>query len=429
MYSQQRGLRRHTNADIVTKTKLVYPDHASQSGICSICAREGSCEIGRKAKEARTLFPEPFGSHQFGAEKRLPNLEDLQILPELFGEGVIFKQVDTQTEIGGFKVKAPLVIAALGSTKVAHAQGEFLAKGAAKAGIPMVIGESVLPSYGRKGLKERMKPYDDNRTKFGALVVQGNGHDIKERVFEEGKSLGADAIEIKLGQGAKQGLGGEVTITGDKEAKRYEKLGYLLIKNPDGTYQRHANPGSIKEEELRDLMIKKASLNLPIWVKTGIGRGILKLVSMLDRIKKEQGLPIKCLTVDGFGGGTGMSPWLVMNETSIPSGSLFSALRNKPDFDILLAGGYNTGFDVAKGMMLGSNGVAMGRAFLIAASSEKDKGIVNFVKAIEEELSMVCAIQRVNTVDSLTSRRKNLYALSEEAEKVFGISRKNEDIL
>jgi len=429
MYSQQRGLRRHTNADIVTKTKLVYPDHASQSGICSICAREGSCEIGRKAKEARTLFPEPFGSHQFGAEKRLPNLEDLQILPELFGDGIIFKQVDIASELGGFKVKAPLVIAGLGSTKVANLQGEFLAKGAAKAGIPMVIGESVLPSYGRAGLKARMKPYDDNRTKFGALVVQGNGHDIAQHVFEEGKSLGADAIEIKLGQGAKQGLGGEVTITGDKEAKRYEKLGYIMIKNPDGSYQRHANPGSIKEEELRDLMIKKASLNLPIWVKTGIGRGILKLVSTLDRIKKEQGIPLKCLTVDGFGGGTGMSPWLVMNETSIPSGSLFSALRNKPDFDIVLAGGYNTGFDVAKGMMLGSNGVAMGRAFLIAATSEKDKGVVNFVKAIEEELSMVCAIQRVNTVDSLTGRRKNLYALSEEAEKMFGISRKNEDIL
>lgn len=429
MYSQQRGLRRHTNADIVTKTKLVYPDHASQAGICSLCAREGSCEIGKKAKEGRTLFPEPFGSHQFGAEKRLPNLEDLQILPELFGDGVIFKQVDTETEIGGFEVKAPLIVAGLGSTKVAHTQGEFLAKGAAKAGIPMVIGESVLPSYGRAGLKARMKPYDENRTKFGALVVQGNGHDIAQRVFEEAKSLGADAIEIKLGQGAKQGLGGEVTITGDKEAKRYEKLGYFMIKNPDGTYQRHANPGSIKEEELRDLMIKKANLNLPIWVKVGIGRGILKLISMLDRIKKEQGIPLKCLTVDGFGGGTGMSPWLVMNETSIPSGALFSALRTKPDFDIVLAGGYNTGFDVAKGMMLGSNGVAMGRAFLIAASSEKEKGVLNFVKAVQEELSMVCAIQRVSSVEGLIGRRKNLYALSEEAEKVFGIPRKNEEIL
>jgi glutamate synthase domain-containing protein 2 len=149
---------------------------------------------------------------------------------------------------------------------------------------------------------------------------------------------------------------------------------------------------------------------------------------MLDRIKKEQGIPLKCLTVDGFGGGTGMSPWLVMNETSIPSGSLFSALRNKPDFDIVLAGGYNTGFDVAKGMMLGANGIAMGRAFLIAAV-EKEKGIINYVKALEEELQIACAIQRVNTVDSLTGRRKNLYALSEEAEKMFGISRKNEDIL
>jgi len=428
MYSQQRGLRRHTNADIVTKTKLSFPDHASQAGICSICTRDAVCEIGKKAREGRTLFPEPFGTAQFGAEKRLPNIEDLQIIPELYGEGIIFKQVDVQTELGGFKVRAPLVIAGLGSTKVAHLQGEFLAKGAAKAGIPMVIGESVLPTYGKAGLKARMKPYDDIRTKYGALVVQGNGHDIKERVFEEGKSLGADAIEIKLGQGAKQNLGGEVTFTGDKEAKRYEKMGYFVIKNPDGSYQRHANPGSIKEDELRDLMVKKAELNLPIWIKIGIGKGIVKLIGMLDRVKKEQGIPLKCLTVDGFGGGTGMSPWLVMNETSIPSGALFSAVRMKPDFDIVLAGGYNTGFDVAKGMMLGANGVAMGRAFLIAAV-EKEKGVANFVKAIGEELAIACAIQRVNTVEGLIGRRKNLYALSDEAEKVFGITRKTEDIL
>lgn len=428
MYSQQRGLRRHTNADIVTRTKLSYPEHASQSGICSICTRDAVCEIGKKAREGRTLFPEPFGTGQFGAEKRLPNLEDLQILPELFGDGVIFKQVDVQTEMGGFKVKAPISIAALGSTKVAHTVGEILARGAAKAGVPMVIGESVLPTYGKAGLKARMKPYDDNRTKYGALVVQGNIHDIKERVFEEAKGLGADAIEIKLGQGAKQNLGGEVTFTGDKEAKRYEKLGFFVVKNSDGSYQRHADPGSIKEEELRDLMIKKSNLDLAIWVKVAMGRGIVKLINMLDRIKKEQGIPLKCITVDGFGGGTGMSPWLVMNETSLPSGALFSALRSKPDFDILLAGGYNTGFDVAKGMMLGANGVAMGRSFLIAAV-EKEKGIVNYVKALEEELQIACAIQRVNSVDDLSGRRKNLYALSEEAEKVFGISRKNEDIL
>jgi hypothetical protein len=429
MFNQQRGLRRHLNADITTKTKLIFPDHASQSGLCSICTKDGACEIGRKAREGRTLFPEPFGGAQFGGEKRVPNIEDLQVLPELFGDGIIFEQVETKTELGGFKVKLPVSIAALGSTKVAHMEGEHLAKGAAKAGIPMVIGESVLPTYGRAGLKARMKPYDDNRTKYGALVVQGNGHDIQARVFEEAKSLGADAIEIKLGQGAKQNLGGEVTFTDAKEVKRYERMGFFVVKNPDGSFQRHANPGSIKEEELRDLMIKKSDLGLPIWVKTGIGRGIVKLIAMLDRLKKEQGIPLACVTVDGFGGGTGMSPWLVMNETSIPSGSLFSALRMKPGFDIVLAGGYNTGFDMAKGMMLGANGVSMGRAFLIAAGSQKDRGIVNFAKALEEELKMACAIQRVPTVEGLVGRRKNLFALSEEAERVFGISRKMDEIL
>jgi len=428
MYAQQRGLRRHANADITTKTKLAFPEHASVSGICSICTRDGMCEIGKKAREGRTLFPEPFGAAQFGAEKRIPNLEDIQIIPELYGDGVIFKEVKTETEFGGFRVKAPVSVAALGSTKVAHDQGAVLAKGAARAGIPMVVGESVLPTYGKQGLKDRIKPYDDNRTKYGAVVVQGNPHDIKEGVFELGKSFGADAIEIKLGQGAKQNLGGEVKITGEREAKRYEKLGYFMVKNPDGSYQRHANPGSINEEELRDLMIKKAELDLPIWIKTGIGRGIVKLVSMLDRIKKEHGVPLKCLTIDGFGGGTGMSPWLVMNETSLPTGAVFGTLHSKPDFDIMVGGGYNTGFDIGKLMMLGADGVSMGRAFLIA-TCEKEEGVVNFTKAIQEELQMVCAIQRVKSVEELIGRRKNLYALSEEAERLYGITRKPEEVL
>lgn len=430
--SRQKPLRRHTNADIISKTKLSFPEHQSQSGLCSICMMDGVCEVGLKAKTGKSIFPQPFGTAQFGGEKKMPNIEDIQILPELYGKGIVFKRVSLEGKLGGFKVKAPLSIAAMGSTKVAHVRGDILASGAAKAGIPIVIGENVLTTYGEKGLKERIQPFLDNYEKYGAILVQGNVEEIKQDVLEKGKELGAMGIEIKLGQGAKQGLGGEIKFSDPKEAEKYKKLGYLIIENGDGTYQRHASPGSLSDESLKEVLIKYSKLDLPIWVKTGMGNGIIQLINSLQKIKKEQGIQIKCITIDGFGGGTGMSPWLIMNETCVPSAMIFNFLKEKVDFDILLAGGFISGMDTAKAMMLGASGVAMGRTFLIASNISKypdklkeklvpDVGIVNFVEALKEELQMVCASQRVDSVEKLIGKRENLYPLSEEAAKMFGL--------
>lgn len=421
---QQKPLRRHTNADIVTKTKLVFDEHASQSGLCSVCTKEGSCEVGLKAKTGRTVFPEPFGTAQFAGEKRLPNIEDIQILPELYGNAVFFHSVKTEAKIGGFRLKLPLTIGALGSTKIANVYGKDLGEGAAKAGIVYVIGENMLATHGKKGIKERIDAFlNSYDKKYGAIIVQGNSHDIEQGVFEVGKELGAMGIEIKLGQGAKQGLGGEIKFEGKKEAEKYKKLGYLIVKNPDGSYQRHASPGSLSDNSLRETLIKYSKLDLPIWIKIGMGSGISKLINSLQKIKKEQGIKIECLTVDGFGGGTGMSPWLIMNETALPSAALFSTLKNKLDFDILLAGGYSSGIDIAKAMMLGANGVAMGRPFIIAAGTAKAQGIANFVSALKEELQMICATQRVDSVDKLIGKRENLYPLDDESASMFGLKK------
>jgi glutamate synthase domain-containing protein 2 len=227
---------------------------------------------------------------------------------------------------------------------------------------------------------------------------------------------------VKIGQGAKQGLGGEIRFESDADSERYRQMGYFVAKAKNGGYERHATPGSLAEDELRAMLVKKAELGLPIWVKTGIGRGILNLIAFLDRVKREQGLKIECLTVDGFGGGTGMSPWLIMNETSVPSGAVFASLGRKPAFDILLAGGMATGIDAAKAMMLGASGIASGRPFVIAATVDKKDGVPNYVSALREELQMACATQRVDSAEKLRGRRQNLFALDSAAAAVFGIS-------
>lgn len=426
---QIKGLRRHYNADIVTKTKLSQPEHVTTSGICSICMKCGLCEIGKKARTGRTLFPEPFGLAQFGGEKRLPSLNDLQILPQIIGKETIFKKVDTSVNIGGFKSELPLIVAAMGSTIVAHKHSKELAEGAAKAGIPMTVGENIVATHGEEGLKKRMKPYLDNYSGKGGLIVQANVEDQKIGVLEKAVELGAHAIELKMGQGAKMGLGGEIEIL-DKDIEKYRKLGYTIIDRSGETAERHSSPGTITKQKLKETLLKYKKLGVPIWIKIAAGRGIIEFLKICQRIKRWNRVPLECVIVDGYGGGTGMSPWLVMNEVGLPSPAILSRIdTRKFDFDVVLAGGFTDGLDIGKALMLGADGVAMGRAFLIAVATNKSKGVVNFTRAVKEELQMLSAVQRVNRVEDLKYRRKNLLALTEDAGRMFGISTDVKDLL
>jgi len=438
-----RGLRRHVNADVATGTRLTYPEHPTPTGMCAVCSKDGVCEIGKRARTGQTLFPEPFGVAQFGAEKKAPDFKDIQIIPELYGPSIRFEKVNTIVMLGGFKVKLPLAVAAMGSTEISHKHAEDVAMGSAVAGIPYVLGENVMVTYGEDKVKKIIdaykKKYDGTH---GAVLIQGNAIEIRNGIFELAKKYGAHGIEIKFGQGAKQGLGGEIKFSDKKDAEKYKKLGFSIENNPDGTFQRHADPGSLSTKELEALIVKYKKLGLPIWIKTGIGSSILKLISDLEHIKKKHKAPIKALTIDGLGGGTGMSPWLIMNETSIPSGAIFSALKKKPSFDIIIAGGFNTGMDISKAMMLGSAGVSIGRPFNIAANVGKHvetiqkklgfkgwQGVENYVKALKEDVQMVCATQKVNNCESLKKKKSNLLALDADTGRMFGLPTHPKEVL
>ncbi len=438
MWGSKDGARRHKNASKVTRTSLTNPEHQSSAGgICAVCIKDGLCEIGKKSRTGQTMFPEPFGTSQFGAEKILPNLDDIQILPEIFGKAVNFHEVETESKIGGFKSRIPVCVAAMGSTKVASDHAEELVKGAAKAGIPLVIGENVLSTFGEKGLKKRIDFYlSEFNGKHGAVLVQGNAIEIKSGIFQLAKKFKAHGIEIKLGQGAKLNLGGEIKFKSRTEARKYKALGYHIVENPDGTFQRHTPVCEISSEKVKQLLLEAEKAGLPIWIKIAVGSGIIRFLTLVKKLVKKYHFPVKAVTIDGHGGGTGMSPWLIMNETSLPSASVL-CIKKKYPFDIILAGGYTDGVDISKAIMLGASGVAMGRSFLIAANCQKHcpvieskikitgkEGIEKYIQALEQEIQMVCATQKVQKVKKLKFKRKNLFALSEEAREMFGINSK-----
>jgi len=109
----------------------------------------------------------------------------------------------------------------------------------------------------------------------------------------------------------------------------------------------------------------------------------------------------------------------------LPSAALFSVLEDKPSFDIVLSGNFSGSADAAKALMLGAKGIELSDCFIAAAKAPKEgkkNKIECLAKSLEQELQMVCAMQRIETIEELQRKKKNLFALSKEAADIFGIS-------
>ena len=416
------------NASAATLTKNRTEGAISQlSGMCATCVDGciGMCEIGKSAYRGHeVIYPQPFGIITSASEKIYPvDLSHFSILGTTVGavgmaadsDKAIFSNVNLERKIGrdnGIKVKLPLIIPGLGSTAIAKNNWEGLAVGAALSGIPLTIGENVCGmdpetkiEDGKvvysKDLEWRVNLYKQwQRDGYGAIVVQANIEDTLLGVHEYVISkLGADVVELKWGQGAKD-IGGEVKIKDLKRAQLLKKRGYIVLPDPTNPsiikafeagnfkeFERHSRVGMVTKEgflqrvqELRELGAKY------IFLKTGAYRP----VDLARAIKFASMAEIDLLTVDGAGGGTGMSPWRMMNEWGIPPVELHSLLykyvkrldeNGKFIPDIAVAGGFSMEDQIFKGLALGApyfKLVGMARGPLAAAMVGKNIG-----KAIE----------------------------------------------
>jgi glutamate synthase domain-containing protein 2 len=388
------------------------------SGICSRCIDgcTGNCEVFKATFRGRELlYPGPFGDVTAGADKDYPvDYSHLNIQGYAYGakglnEGLtgdsdtaIFPIVHTDTEYGWdekVKMKLPIFTGALGSTEIARKNWEHFAIGAALSGITIVCGENVCGIDPRlefdKNGKIAKSPEMDRRIEvyrryyqgYGEILVQLNVEDTRLGVAEyvNGKH-GLDTIELKWGQGAKS-IGGEIKVSSIERALELQKRGYIVTPDPsnktiqtafkDGSlteFERHSRMGFISEEgflaevqRLRDIGFKRITL------KTG-AYGLRELAMA---IKWGSRAKIDLLTVDGAGGGTGMSPWRMMEEWGMPSIYLHSAAhefcrklseRGERPPDVAFAGGFSSEDGIFKALALGSpfvKAVCMGRALMI----------------------------------------------------------------
>ncbi len=396
------------------RSKSVVP----MSGLCSRCIDgcRGNCEVFRSTFRGReVIYPAPFGSITAGADKNYPvdyshlNIQGYALgatgLPagvEVSPDTAIFPAVNTETEYGWdikVKMKAPIFTGALGSTEIARKNWEHFAVGAAISGVTLVCGENVcgidpkleLNAQGKiaksPDMDRRIEVYKRFHQGYGEILVQMNVEDtrlgVAEYVIEK---HGLQTIELKWGQGAKC-IGGEIKVRNIDRALELQKRGYLVTPDPSSPivqaayregaireFERHSRLGFVSEQgfmaecdRLRKLGFKRITL------KTG-AYGLRELAMAIKWGAKAK---IDLLTIDGAPGGTGMSPWRMMEEWGVPSIYLHSAayefckkLTDKGERvpDIAFAGGFSSEDGIFKALSMGApfvKAVCMGRALMI----------------------------------------------------------------
>ncbi len=416
------------NASSATGTRNRVQDAAPQSGICAVCLDgcPGPCEVGKSSYRGReVIYPLPFGKITAGATKKYPvDYSCLNIQGTCVGavgvaadpDKAIFPAVSTQVELGNkhkVKLNLPIFTGALGSTDIAKENWEGLAIGAAISGIMVVIGENVVGmdpgAEIKKGavvtspeLERRVKCFKEWHTGAGEIILQQNVEDTRLRTAEYAiEKLGVNCIELKWGQGAKD-IGGEVKLKNIERADELKKRGYIVLPDPDDKtvrkaydeeefkeFERHSRLGMVEHEGFVKSVQHYRSVGAKfVSLKTGAYR-----VSDLARaIRYSSDAEIDLLTIDGAGGGTGMSPWRMMNEWGIPTIYLQSLaykfashLKAKGRYvpHMAIAGGFSLEDHIFKALALGApyfKAVCMGRALMIPAFVGK-----NIKKWIEED--------------------------------------------
>jgi len=402
---------------------------ACESGLCTLCRSDclGKCETFKSSLVGRKLlYPRDFGDvtagssnvnhvgvsynnlriqgYHYGAKGIAPGLSHS-------ADDCIFPNVSLETSFGNkvkTKSRIPLMTGALGSTFIAAKYWDSFAVGAALVGIPIVVGENVV-GIDKEAILENGKvvkaPELDRRIDtylryydgYGAIIVQMNVEDTRNGVAEYVINKYGDKVimELKWGQGAKD-IGGEIQVHSLEYAQFLNDRGYIVDPNPyadeviEGytngsvnSFARHSRLGytdlnsfdEIQENfmnavaHLREIGYKRITLKTGSYGMEGLASAIkLATIAKLD-----------LLTIDGSGGGTGMSPWNMMESWGVPSIHLHSKAVEYAKIiedkygrvvDLAFAGGLAREDHIFKALALGApytKLVCMGRATMIPA--------------------------------------------------------------
>lgn len=225
-----------------------------------------------------------------------------------------------------------------------------LSKGSAIAGTAMCSGEGGALWDEMIAAHRYIFEYIPNQYSFNDLTLEH-----------------CDAIEIKIGQGTKPGMGGH--LPGDKVT---EVIAVMRGKRRgEDILSPSKFPGIDTPEDLRSMvdMLRERSGGLPIGVKIAAGH----IEEDLEFISHSG---CDFITIDGRGGATGSSPRFLKDASSVPTVYALSRARrymdeHGMDQDLVITGGFRTSGDCIKALAMGADAVAMASAPLMALGCQR----------------------------------------------------------
>jgi len=325
-----------------------------------------------------------------GTQMSMPGWDDILFLGAQLNPMPLDEHAPVKTEtIIGKKARKPMVlehpvyISHMSFGALSKETKTALAMGSAMARTAMCSGEGgILP-------QEREAAY-----KYIFEYVP-NLYSVSEENLRR-----ADAIEIKIGQGTKPGMGGHLPgskVTPEIAAVRGKPLGRDVI-SPSRF------PGIDSKEDLKALVdrLREESEGRPIGIKIAAGR-----------IEKDLEFCVYAgpdfITIDGRGGATGASPKLIRDSASVPT--IYALYRARKyldevgaDMELVITGGLRVSSDFAKALAMGADAVAIASAALIAAACQQYRicgtgmcpvGVATQDEALRRRLPMDAAAQRV----------------------------------
>ena len=281
------------------------------------------------------------------------SFDDLVFVPAQLAKKPVdyFKEeISSKTIIGKnskkpIELKTPIIIGAMSFGALSKEAKTALAKSSTLAGTIENTGEGGMLPEEREFSEKLIIQYSTGR--FG----------ITEEILKQ-----ADAIEIKIGQGAKPGQGGLLL-----KEKVTEEI--AEVRKIERGKDIHSPAYHLDIKNIEDLK-KKID-----WLRelTGGGPIILKLGA--GDIENDVRLAVKAnpdiIAIDGMEGGTGAAPEVMLNEMGIPTlaalvkaREVLNKLRAKQE--LWIGGGLNKGGDFAKALVLGADAVFCAFPLLIA---------------------------------------------------------------
>jgi glutamate synthase domain-containing protein 2 len=241
-----------------------------------------------------------------------------------------------------------------------------LSIGAAKAGIWMDTGEGGLAPYHLEGGCDIV--FEIGTAKYGVRTPDGKLDDQKLLAICAHKQV--KMVSIKLGQGAKPGMGG--LLPAAKVTPEIAAIRGIPVGQDSQSPNRHLDIGNVPQ--LMDAVVHIRELTgKPTGFKAVFG-GMEWIEELCDEVQRRgiESAP-DFIIVDGSEGGTGAAPQTLMEGVGLPLREALPALVNvliernlRERIKVICSGKCITAYDVAWALSMGADFVNSARGFMLA---------------------------------------------------------------